>query len=294
LNAYLFPIVTLIFGFCLFQSKTYAQDTSKKIEERIKEEESINKIPFSITPHKPMYILPLSYNFSHMNSAIEENVKVDDLETKFQFSFKVSIIELFFNKKASLQFGYTQTAFWQVYNKQFSAPFRETNYEPEIFLVYNPVELKAKNWNSSYIFGFAHQSNGRSSTVSRSWNRFYIQKLWNLDCFAISTKAWYRLPEEEKKDPESSLGDDNPDINHYMGYGELMALTQIKNNTISLSLRNNLKINNRGALQFSWSKPINEKYKIYFQYFNGYGESLIDYNINSNRISLGIIINDWI
>lgn len=275
-----------------FQS--FAEEAAEKVTDRLQEEATVNQIPFSITPHKPMYILPLSYNFSEVSSATQDLVDVDDLETKFQFSFKVGIVDSFFKNRASLQFGFTQTSFWQVYNKKSSAPFRETNYEPEVFLTYNPKGLQSYNWSSSYIFGFTHQSNGRSSLESRSWNRLYIQKLWDLKTFVISTKAWYRIPEKEKIDPEESEGDDNPQINFYMGYFELMGLSQIHDNTFTLMLRNNLKSNNRGALQFSWSKPINEKYKFYFQYFNGYGENLIDHDRNSNRVSIGLIIHDWI
>lgn len=287
-----FFIIQLFISVVGFNS--LAEEAAEKVADRLQEEAAVNQIPFSIMPHKPMYILPVSYNFSEVSSATQDLVDVDDLETKFQFSFKVGIVDSFFKNRASLQFGFTQTSFWQVYNKKSSAPFRETNYEPEVFLTYNPKGLESYNWSSSYIFGFTHQSNGRSSLESRSWNRLYIQKLWDLKTFVISTKAWYRIPEKEKTDPEESEGDDNPQINFYMGYFELMGLTQIHDNTFTLMVRNNLKSNNRGALQFSWSKPINEKYKFYFQYFNGYGENLIDHDRNSNRVSIGLIIHDWI
>lgn len=286
--------VFLIIQCFVLNTSALANETSDKVVDRIRDEKRIEKVPFSIAPHKPMYFLPISYNFSEMNSATQDNENVDDLEAKFQLSFKISIIDSFLKNRASLQFGYTQTAFWQVYNKKASAPFRESNYEPEVFLVYNPKGLEETHWYSSYLFGFAHQSNGRSTDVSRSWNRVYVQKYWDLDYLVVSTKAWYRIPEKEKEDPQQAEGDDNPQINHYMGFAEVLLLKQLGNHTFSLLLRNNLKSTNRGALQFSWSRPIDDKYQFYFQYFNGYGESLIDYDINSDRISVGLIVNDWI
>lgn len=284
----------LYIQFFVFNHSALANETSDKVIDRIRDEELINKVPFSIAPHKPMYFLPVSYNFSEMNSATQDAESVNDVEAKFQLSFKINIIDSFLKDKASLQFGYTQTSFWQVYNKKASAPFRESNYEPEVFFVYNPKGLEKTHWHNSYLLGFVHQSNGRSSDMSRSWNRLYLQKLWDLDYLVVSTKVWYRIPEKKKEDPEQAEGDDNPQIGQYMGFAELLLLKQLGNHTFSLLLRNNLKSTNRGALQLSWSRPIDNKYQFYFQYFNGYGESLIDYNRNSNRVSIGLIVNDWI
>jgi phospholipase A1 len=46
-------------------------------------------------------------------------------------------------------------------------------------------------------------------------------------------------------------------------------------------------------VQLEWTIPISEKVGFYIQYFNGYGESLLDYYDNANRISLGLILINW-
>ena len=50
---------------------------------------------------------------------------------------------------------------------------------------------------------------------------------------------------------------------------------------------------NKGALQLEWSFPLIRWVSGYVQYFNGYGESLLDYNASSNRIGIGFILKEW-
>ena len=108
--------------------------------------------------------------------------------------------------------------------------------------------------------------------------------------FDLFIKAWYRLP-------ESSSDDDNPDIEKYLGHGEIRGVYYWKKYRFGIMLRNNLRTtDNKGALQLDLSLPLsmcNDKISFYVQYFNGYGESLLDYNSTSNRISAGIMITDW-
>jgi phospholipase A1 len=109
------------------------------------------------------------------------------------------------------------------------------------------------------------------------------------DNFNLLFKTWYRLPEDE-------LNDDNPDISRYMGYGELWGTLYWKKQRFAVMLRNNLRSENLGAVQLDWSFPlplIGDKLSIYVQYFNGYGESLLDYNKSVNRISAGFMLVDW-
>ncbi len=244
---------------------------------------------FVIRPHRANYVLPVAYNSSpNMDANLEHdpNAKSQHTEAKFQISFKVKLWEDILGRDMDLWFAYTQLAFWQVYNTAFSSPFRETNYEPELLLNfrtdYNLFGLRGKIIN----FGLNHQSNGRSEPLSRSWNRVVANFGFERGQFNLLLKTWYRIPENENDD-------DNHDIEKYMGYGELWGFYFWKKTRFAMMVRNNLRSENKGAVQLEWAFPLIERISAYLQYFNGYGESLIDYDKSVNRFSIGFIVTDW-
>ena len=79
-----------------------------------------------------------------------------------------------------------------------------------------------------------------------------------------------------------------------MGPGEIWGYYLVKKHRFGVMLRNNFQTDkNRGALQLEWSIPLSEKISGYIQYFTGYGESMLDYDHDVNRISIGLILVDW-
>jgi phospholipase A1 len=246
-----------------------------------------------IRGYRPNYLLPMAYR-STLNQSpgldVDSQARPQHLEAKFQISFKIKLWQDLFGKDVDLWFGYTQLAFWQLYNSAFSAPFRETNYEPEILLNfrtdYRFLGLKGRIIN----FGVNHQSNGRANPLSRSWNRIVANFGFERDKLGFLVKTWYRIP-------ENASDDDNPDITKFMGNGELWAFYYWREHRFAAMVRNNMRVNNKGAIQLDWSFPLpfvnTDKLAGYIQYFNGYGESLIDYDNTVNRISLGFMLKDW-
>lgn len=280
-------------------------DESKKLtalDKRKAREEVSKKNRNVITPHKRNYILPLSY-VSNPNERPFDGLKdladqtdgepLDNLEVKYQLSIKVPIFEGFSDEDQGVFFAFTMQSFWQFYNKDISSPFRETNYEPEIFWV-NYLDPEHVLWGDemAIAIGASHQSNGRSQPNSRSWNRIYADFLWEKDGFVFSFKPWYRIPEDKKDDELEARGDDNPDIYKYMGYFEFSGAYRYNEHEFSFMTRNNLNSDNRGAIQLDWSFPLWGRLRGYAQYFNGYGESLIDYNADIERFGVGILLTD--
>ena len=81
----------------------------------------------------------------------------------------------------------------------------------------------------------------------------------------------------------------------YVGRGDLKAFYRRNNHEYSLLLRHSLKggDDSRGAVQFDWAFPIAGKLRGYFQLFDGYGESLIDYNHRATYVGLGVSLMNW-
>ena len=264
------------------------------VRERIERDQRLFDSEFTIIPHKPTYILPYTYNerpnnapynaFAELNSGGQQ---LDNVEAKFQVSLKVPLAKDFIVEDSIIWAGYTQLSLWQVYNSDASAPFRETNYEPEIFWAFDTDG----NWGGmplqSFSLGFTHQSNGRGELLSRSWNRIYANFLFAEDSWAVGFKPWYRIPEKEEDD-------DNPDIASYLGYADFTFAYKWEDLTFATLMRNNLRSeDNHTSTNITMSFPLPGRMSGYVEYVNGYGETLIDYNHRNKRIGIGVVLNDW-
>lgn len=129
---------------------------------------------YVIAPHKMNCMLPAYSTNAIIRDAYQCNdgffENLDDFEATFQISLKVPIFEnCLFVKGDGLFLGFTLQAWWQIYANNISKPFRETNYQSELFY-FTPLGWQPFDGNTAMIVGIKHQSNGRSQIVSRSWN----------------------------------------------------------------------------------------------------------------------------
>jgi phospholipase A1/A2 len=241
--------------------------------------------------HRRTYILPAKWTSenneqpqSPTQPAGPVPVDLTPIEAKFQLSLKLKAADDVFGSKADVWVGYTQQSYWQLYNGDLSRPFRETNYEPELFatipMKWDFLGLKARMLN----VGLVHQSNGRSNPLSRSWNRVYAQLGFERGSFSLLVRPWVRLHEESD--------DNNPDIISYANRGEIVAAWQRGERTLALTLRNSFSGSWRNYAQLDYSFPVFGNLSGYLQVTNGYGESLIDYNHNQTTIGVGVLVVD--
>ncbi len=234
---------------------------------------------FDIEAYRMNYLLPVTYD--NKNHAIHDGHTFrKDFETKFQISFKKRLFENIFGLDEALYLGYTQTSWWQT--SAPSAPFRETNYEPEIFLDF-PYQ-DSQSILKSYRVGLTHQSNGKLFD-SKSWNRIYLSGIFQYSGIFFEPRVWHRFKEDSKTNPNDVNGDDNPDILHYLGYGDISITYPYQKHLFSSIIR-------KRSIQLDWTFPLfglNDVYG-YLQVFSGYGESLTDYNEKVEKIGIGFSI----
>jgi len=230
----------------------------------------------AFTANRKNYLLPITLS--------NYNVGRQRVEAKFQISIKERLLKFY---GWAAYFGYTQKSFWQVYDPKRSSPFRENDFNPEVF-------VRTKMWNGIRAdFGFEHESNGVDGLASRSWNRVYLTTYYENEYMIVWGKGWYRIPEKRKTSPTDAEGDDNPDILKYYGYDELgltAKIPQLHNLHISTISRYNFKYG-KGSVEVNASIPLflsNMSFLV--QYWNGYGESLIDYNVKQQKIGVGFFI----
>jgi phospholipase A1 len=285
--------VVLSFSFPVFAHEGHHEESEESqsrtmVEERVYLEHDTQDNPFVLTPHKMNYILPYTKTNAVNRDAYsskpdwQENLK--DEEAKIQLSLKVPLnYDDLFTKDDALYFAFTAQSWWQVYSDDISGPFRETNYQPELFYV-APTDWTHFDANFAWGVGIEHQSNGRSEPLSRSWNRAYLVGLWEKDNAALAIRPWVRLSED-------SEDDDNPDIEDYMGNFEASAAYKFDNIKVFGTVRNNFSTH-KGFVELGVTFPIWKRLRGYIQYTDGYGESLIDYNHSQRRFGIGLALTD--
>lgn len=234
-----------------------------------------------LSPHEPMYLLVGTR---------------DGDSARFQLSFKYRLFDergwlaRMLPGIGKLHFGYTQTSLWDL--DSTSAPFRDTSYRPSLFWYDPQVEATA---DGRHLFGMEggleHESNGRDGVQSRSINVAYARPSWRWfvddDHYVGFAPKLYAYLDKN----------DNPDLHRYRGYGDYnLRFGRRDGWLLSATLRKGT--GPYGSFQLDASWPIRQPFFadaggfIHLQYFNGYGETLLDYNLRRGaqfRVGFSIV-----
>ncbi|PKO31825.1 MAG: phospholipase [Betaproteobacteria bacterium HGW-Betaproteobacteria-7] len=250
---------------------------------------------FTIRTYHPNFLLPLHYT-NRINRApssptqgpAERHDDYRQAEVKLQISLRAKVVEDLLLPGADLWVAYTQRSLWQLWDSQDSAPFRSTDYQPELIYVVPVPEQIGRlpfGWNWRMVqLGAVHQSNGQSEPLSRSWNRMYLGLGLEKGNLGLMLRVNQRLRVQNN--------DDNPDLVDYIGRGELAMNWAPGASTVGLTWRSQLNSTKRGSLQLDWTYPVFASQptglRWYLQVFSGYGATMLDYNHRQTTVGVGL------
>lgn len=242
---------------------------------------------FGLQTYKVNYLLPYGYATKDYRS--KGPIVYKNIEAELQVSLKIQVAKNLFGLHESYYAAYSHQSFWQLYI--YSAPFRETNYNPEAFVIF-PVDDTVSVFKlRSLKFAIAHKSNGQPNTeevdingiplgnLSKSINYVYSSVRMQHGALITDLTVWAPL----------GTGDnlsDNPDLMDYIGYGSVKFTYFYFEHMFTLMARGNLE-RGRGAIEATYSYPLHDQTNLYVKLFSGYEESLIDYNRNLTKFAIG-------
>lgn len=233
---------------------------------------------YNIKAHEANYFLPMSYRYGDSYVA-PEGKKSQQVEMEFQVSIKFDFAANVFNLNEIYTVAYTQKSYWQFYTS--SAYFRESNYNPELFVTIPMSQTDETSFIKAFRFSFAHQSNGRGNEEERAWDYIAATMYTQYKSLFTELKLWL---------PIGSLKY-NEDLMDYMGYGHLKFILPYQKHLVDLTLRSNFSGEHAAELNYTYPAFGRDDLFFYVKGFSGYGESLIDYDNSVNKIGFGFSIS---
>jgi outer membrane phospholipase A len=223
------------------------------------------RIAAAFSPYEPNYISGGSTGKTNAKFQVSMKFRLFNPETQTPFLEK-------------LYLAYSQTSIWAIGSS--SKPFYDSSYRPSVFFLDEDVSQWPFRSSSRLGFqaGIEHESNGKDGDDSRSIMIAYVRPTFTLPFaeryfVSISPKIYSYLEKQ-----------DNLDIPYYRGYSDVLVKVGA---TDGMQLATTLR---KGTGQNPYSVQLDLSYPLkiarlgnlggylHLQYFDGYGESLIDYN----------------
>lgn len=257
-------------------------DENSLLEKKVQNQNKYGDVPNLVSLYKINYLLPYYRTVSPYNEVYQGNTPNNQniMQTEFKGQFSVDVPmarNLFDDPNLSFHASYTQLVYWQFYAE--SQYFRETDYEPSVFFNYHLY----KNWLLSS--GLIHQSNGRGGQYERSWNRAFGSVQFSGANWFVGLNAWGLIFQNESSDLH------NPDIEKYLGHEHITLGYKLYDLVLMLELQNIESGLQKGYIMASASYPLTNQLNIMAQYFNGYGQSLIEYDHFTQAFGVGVSFN---
>ncbi len=220
-------------------------------------------------------------NYFTMGTTVNRKPSRTNSDVKFQVSIAQRLTKSTLPFNTYLFLFYTQKCMWNVFEE--SMPMRDLNFNPGIGLA---KHLFVKNrYVGKLTLLVEHESNGRDGADSRSWNKISLACNVFIDPnFMIHGKAWIPIVD----------GQNNKDILDYCGIYQTGFTYTTPNKRFGFALtlvkRRGWNLNYNSIWEINYRLFKKENQFLFLQYYNGYGENLLDYNKFHSRLRVGIVI----
>lgn len=272
MNRYLFLPILLIAYFTIVPQSASAQIVA--LNSQPINSDSVRR-EFDKGPYFGLY----KDNYFIFGTSIGPKPTKQNSNVKFQISIAQKLTKSTLPWHTYLYLFYSQKVFWNVLEN--SMPMTDLNFNPGLGLA-KPLFAKDR-FIGKAMLQIEHESNGRDSIQSRSWNKITLGANILIDQnFSVHGKFWIPIID----------GENNKDILHYCGIYQVGMSYQTNRFGASVIIVKRLGnlFNCNTIVELSYKLGNNQNQYLFAQYYNGYGEGLLDYKQFHSQLRVGIVI----
>ncbi|MDE6277177.1 MAG: phospholipase A [Muribaculaceae bacterium] len=232
---------------------------------------------FSNQPYFGLY----KDNYFIFGPSIGPKPTKENTNIKFQISIAQRLTRSTLPWGTYLYLFYTQKCFWNVLEN--SMPMTDLNFNPGIGLT-KPLFVKNRYIGKMSLI-LEHESNGRDSIQSRSWNKVSLAaNIMVSPNLMVHGKVWVPIVD----------GENNRDLLYYTGL--FQTGFQVMSNDrrfvggVTVTKRKGWNFNMNTTVEFCWRILKGDNQYFFVQYYNGYGEGLLAYKEFHSQLRVGICI----
>ncbi|MCM1066160.1 MAG: phospholipase A [Muribaculaceae bacterium] len=234
------------------------------------------KRDFSNQPYFGLY----KDNYFIFGPPLGPKASKSNTNVKFQISISQRLTRSTLPWGTYLYLFYTQKCFWNVLEN--SLPMTDLNFNPGIGLT-KPLFVKNR-YIGKLTFLIEHESNGRDSIQSRSWNRVALAaNVMVTKNLMVHGKIWAPIVD----------GGNNKDIVDYCGFCQFgfQVVSDDRRFTGGVTIVPRHRIGSCNTIvDVSYRIFKRDNQYLFLQFYNGYGEGLLEYNKFHSQIRIGLLI----
>ena len=225
----------------------------------------------------------LKDNYIITGSSLNKQINTENADVKYQISFRQRLTNSYLPFNTFIFISYTQKSFWNIYKE--SSPFRDTNFNPGIGFGRYLISDN-NNYMGSIFLQLEHESNGKDSINSRSWDFISVSgKYYFNDRLFFRAKVWFPLV--------PLMENTNTDLLTYKGFGNLSFDYRTNDErwwiTANLTPRPRfLTLNTTLSVAYRVSEKFNQY--LFLELYDGRGDSLLEYKKHDLKLRVGICI----